>query len=270
MAAAGGYLYTSLSFNFKVVDVSDPRNPAVVGEGLPWAFVSHVAVSEDRLCCSYNYSMFGEQGSGVNYADVSDPLHPTNLGHYILPDRQDVSDEGGRIISTHARGVGLHGPFVLLAAAYEGFQVIDFTDPQHPRLVRNFPVSTVAWDLLVEGDLVYCVAYGELLILDVSDPLDPVVVSALADAGGVDVTKAGSLLYVASDWDGIMMIDVSDPGSPFIVGRIPVIYEANSVASFGETLYENDHLGALQIFDISDPAHPRSIDSHSAFLTVRS
>ena len=173
-------------------------------------------------------------------------------------------DEGGRIITTHARGVGLHGPFVLLAAAYEGFQVIDFTDRQHPHLVWNFPVSTVAWDLMVEGDLVYCVAYGELLILDVSDPLDPVAVSSLADAGGVDVTKAGSLLYVASDWDGITMIDVSDPDSPFIVGRVPVMYEANRVASFGETLYEIDCRGALQIFDISDPAHPRSIGSHPA------
>jgi hypothetical protein len=267
MAAAGGYLYTPLSFNLKVIDVSDPRNPVVVGDGLPWSFVSHAAVSEDRLCCSYNYSMFGEQGSGVNYADVSDPLHPTSLGHYILPDRKGVPGEGDRIISTHARGVGLHGVFVLLAAAYEGFQLIDFTDPRHPYLVWNFPVSTDAWDLVVEGDLVYCVAYGELLILDVSDPLDPVAVSSLADAGGVDITKAGSLLYVASGWDGIKMIDVSDPGSPFIVGRVPVMYEANIVVSYGETLYENDRYGALQIFDISDPAHPRSIGSHPTYLS---
>lgn len=254
------YLYLSHFWrsSWSVVDVTEPDRPALVRtiDGPPNTWTLQVQVADglmltalEKATPGWGYDPELTEQVGVLVWDVaSDPANPKQLCHY---------DTTGR--GTH-RNYYAGGRYAYLAAEPEGFQgnilvVLDLADPSHP-------VEAGRWwwpgqhhaggerpefrhylhgPAYVVGDLAY-LSYGRvgMVILDVSDPTRPTLVSRLSfgDFGsplgchsaipyGPGVVVANSEALAEGDTESLpyaVVVDVSSPESPRIVSWLPTPY----------------------------------------------
>jgi hypothetical protein len=149
-----------------------------------------------------------------------------------------------------------------------GMLVIDITDPSKPQRVGA--LEQVFGPLVVTGNYAY-VADGEagLRVIDISKPANPQRVGGCDTSGYAGaVAVSGNYAYVADGAAGLQVIDISNPTNPRLVGRQDTTEEAWRVAVAGDYAYVGmwcDYpLGALEVIDISDPAHLRRVGGNSA------
>ncbi len=196
------------------------------------------------------------------------------------------------------RALSADGPWELhaslTACAYTDEQVEPGTAYWYRVVPRgiNAPASDAAWanvsrighpilgmadtpgdarNIAVQGSYAYVAdRSGDLRVLDISDPLAPVVVSACSIPGyGNDVAVAGDYAYVAADDYGLQVIDISDPAAPVRVGGCDTAAYANGVAVDGDYVYLVDYQrgpvtvdGGLYVIDVTDPTDPQITGSH--------
>ncbi len=105
---------------------------------------------------------------------------------------------------------------------------------------------------------------GNITIVDVTDPVNPSIVSTLDEVIGFDIKISGQYAYVAnSDFpsatdDSSRIVDVSDPANPMVVGAFQA---SHNVFTDGDHLFStNESAPGLRIFDIgTDPTKPEMI-----------
>ena len=145
---------------------------------------------------------------------------------------------------------------------------IDITLPGSPREIGSITTPGEVNELFLAGSYLY-VAAGDvgLLVVDVSDPTQPVEVASVAIEDGADkVSVAGDRAFVLRNTNsssvGMVVIDVSNPGSPRVVGRLDdipgSIYLAPVVA--GQQALVSGYSG-FHIIDVSSPADLRVVGS---------
>jgi len=99
-----------------------------------------------------------------------------------------------------------------------------------------------------------------LQIIDVSNPLLPVVTGTVETPGyALDVEVAGNFSYVA-DVMGLLVIDTSVPDAPAIVGSLETPGPARDLAISGNLVLVAD-LAGLQVIDILAPSSPQPVGS---------
>lgn len=115
-----------------------------------------------------------------------------------------------------------------------------------------------AEDLDVAGDYAYIPDQWEgLLIVDVSDPADPVRIgSCLGNA--LEVAVEGDYAYVAGTDDYFRVVDVSDPHHPIFVGECYVGRRATDMSVAGDIVYLQTY-GGLYAFNVADPSQPTQV-----------
>jgi hypothetical protein len=74
----------------------------------------------------------------------------------------------------------------------------------------------------VLGETAYLAAEGAgLQVLDISDPIQPIIIGALATTNGtMDLDVVGDLVFLADGHNGLKCVDVSNPASPMVVGEL--------------------------------------------------
>jgi hypothetical protein len=98
------------------------------------------------------------------------------------------------------------------------------------------------------------VADGNLQILDVTDPFNPVFTGSCDSDGQVhNVFVSDSYAYATTD--NLHILDASDPFIPVSVGSYEVPGNAGDVFVSGDYAYVA-HGDSLQILDVSDPSNP--------------
>ncbi|MBM3879681.1 MAG: hypothetical protein FJ387_08170 [Verrucomicrobia bacterium] len=113
-----------------------------------------------------------------------------------------------------------------------------------------------AREVAVQGQYAYVAASeGGLIIIDVSDPANPVRVGGTSGAAS-RVTVSGNYAYVAAYGLGLEVINVSNPANPVRVGGVDTSGSAEGVAVAGDHAYVADFDAGLQVIDVSDPANP--------------
>lgn len=154
------------------------------------------------------------------------------------------------------------GDLLYAALGHEGVGVLDVTRPGQPRLVFRLPLPGTAAHLVREGDRLYVVSgYSGLHILSLQDRRSPQAIGHF-DAVVSDVVVFGTYAYAVKR--DFTVIDVSDPAAPRQVRKLADW--ADSVALRGTTMVVavssstsgGGREGALQVFDLAEPAHPRS------------
>lgn len=75
--------------------------------------------------------------------------------------------------------------------------------------------------VVVEGDYAYCSAALGLAIFDVENPSQPIQIGTCLTPASGKIELAGTYVYMAAGWSGMIVIDVSDPTAPEIVGDVP-------------------------------------------------
>ena len=134
---------------------------------------------------------------------------------------------------------------------------------QELELVGTIPEA--AGVVAVHGEHAYLGEGPTLRVYDISDPAAPAAGGSVALPANIyDIDVAGSVAYVAMDFDGLATVDVSDPAAPRLLGTFRTPGQALSVALSGTTAAVANRLSGLELVDVSDPAAPATRASYFA------
>ncbi|NHK32429.1 MAG: hypothetical protein FK730_13830 [Asgard group archaeon] len=107
---------------------------------------------------------------------------------------------------------------------------------------------------------------GGVMIIDISDPTSPVLLSSLYD-GGVphEIVIKDDIAFVADGSDGLEILNVSDLENPFEIYQYPVSTYSSDVELVGDLLYTANWDFGLEIFNISNPNSPVKICQYNEY-----
>ncbi len=205
---------------------------------------------------------------GLRIFDISDPSEPELLSH--------VPESPALISTGHSSGFA-HQIYVYDEIAYigdgsSGLTIIDCQDPQNPEILTNY-VGGYTWDVHVENNLAYIVnGFNNIgnpgfMILNVSDPSNPVQLSnslTSGDTNGVEI--AGNKAYVLKT-EGLKILDISNSSEPQLIGQYagPTGSFAIDVEISGNYAFLTFWNKGLQILDIEDPTDITLIGEYNEF-----
>jgi hypothetical protein len=114
-------------------------------------------------------------------------------------------------------------------------------------------------------DLAFSALAGGVIIIDVSDPTNPILVTDSIQTQGIvqdlHYDSATQRLYIAADEGDLEIWDIQNPTAPQQISVTPIYYfgvetPATSVDVVGNTAYVSTSWGYLHWLDVSDPANP--------------
>ncbi len=286
-AVSGSHLYAAASEDgFRVIDISNPTLPIVVGSLETTSFGPQAVAADER------YAYIAVAYSGLWIIDVADPAHPVVVSTVPTPgyaidvaiqgnlvyftDREngmyvvDVSDHSAPVVIGHldfgndARGIAVQGSYAYVGRAYGGdLYVIDVSNPAAPFLVTDVAISGYPQEIAISGDHAYLACGSSFVVIDISNPAFPAVVATvLGDAANVEVQ--GDFAYVMSYAEGLFILDVSRPDHPVRSGVFNLQDSRPAVAVVDGRAY----LGAfgfpyrwLGVVDVSQPRPVETIGS---------
>ncbi|MBI3632236.1 MAG: DUF5011 domain-containing protein [Candidatus Vogelbacteria bacterium] len=206
---AGKYAYVASGPGLSIMDVSDPYNlKEVSGTGFDCGAASRKGVYVDGkfayLTSDGNNDSCpgGNNNAGPKYLkfNVSDPLHPQQVGNANLP--------------AAAFGLYASGKYVYVADGTAGLQIVNALDDS---IVGSYDTNGTSYNVKVAGNYAY-VADGSngLVVLDVSNPVSPVLVGTYTSSGTVyDVSISGKYAYITGT-AGLETIDINGIDVPAI------------------------------------------------------
>ena len=205
-----GIAYVSDGPTVRLVDVSNPAAPAVLGS---YTFPQNVYGV--RVSGSVVYAAIDFDGLGI--LDVSDPAAPALLGSFRT---------AGQALS-----VDVIGTTAVVANRLSGLEVIDASDPTAPVSSGSYFTEGYAIDVKAVGSFVYVVDRpGGLSIIDLtqsseSGELDATGMASSAErpattaAVSLDPDARGATLAAIVTTDTLVeLFDVSNPSAPAAVG----------------------------------------------------
>ena len=230
----------------QIMDITNPVYPTPVsavfdGSGGFSALGGAIAV-EVFTQGGRTYAIVAAWGDdGVQIMDITNPVYPTPVSAVFdgsggfsaleYPYDVEVFTQGGRT-------------YAIVAAYYDGVQIMDITNPIHPS-----PVSAVFDDsggfgalygandaeVFTQGGRTYAIvaAHGDgVQIMDITNPIHPSPVSAVFDGSGgfsalgqprdAEVFTQGGRTYaiVAAHDDGVQIMDITNPIHPSPVSAV--------------------------------------------------
>ena len=242
-----------------IYDVSEPTHPIHLGSARVSGYAYDVAVSGA-------YAYVAAYDAGLAIVDISDPMAAHVVGTLSTKGRaRAVAISGNQVYVTDA--LWNEGPFGR-ELLYAGFQIIDASDPAHPRTRGHLEwTDAVGQDLKVVGNDVF-VAGGPLLVVDVSNPDEPRLRSSTSVPGvfafGVDIFDDRAAVADASG--GLQLFDITNRDAPVPRGRVRTAGYSYRVAVEGafayladsndERNFFDDQMTGLRVIDISDSDAP--------------
>ena len=177
--------------NLRVIDAADPPTAVELGS---------VATSQTRGLAVRDGLAYVADGSldlagGLRIYDVSDPAAIPVVGYH---------GEG----CSEAIDVALSGDLAIVACSFDGFHVVDVSDPAAPALLAVVPPGgNAAWD----GGAALGTDHG-VLVVDLDSPRAPTVIAELPTAWTVRAlgTPGDGRLYAASGPGGVYRWALAD------------------------------------------------------------
>ena len=233
-----------------VVDVRDPAAPVPVGH-LPcagsgydiglWNDIAVMSIdspSGNSSVAADGCNLEGTEGQeGIRLVDVSDRANPVEVKFLPL----DCGSHTNVTFDHQGRGLVYNQSYPASTSgacpsAHGYISVVDITDPTDPQVVSKPSVQPAVGchDGAVHGDYAYMACLTEGQVWDISDPVNPVVLTHLTWPDAI--------------WHSS---DVSNDGSTVIFG-----FESFGTGSSSCTGTSEGPIGALNFYDASDPANP--------------
>ena len=216
MSLAGDYLYVVTDRLFKAVDCSDPVDPMVVYEKLDCPGPGYGLDVEGR------YAYYGCGRGGVYILDVRNPMNVREVSR--------IGIYGGLVMVDSARG-----RMYVTTEGEDGLKkllIYDVSDVWSPVEISEVDLGEDEdGEVDVERlDTLLFVGVGrKMKVLDVSDPIDPVVLGELegnTEAVEVEMGDTG-IVYVLWEYelwddDTLYVVDVSSPNDPEVLAAYSV------------------------------------------------
>jgi hypothetical protein len=248
--------------DLRILEVSDPANPALLGTydgGKPFQVVQ-AAGSLVYLAAGSNYLI----------VDAADPSAPDLLvDEYLAFQIHDVRVLGDNIYFLAVELNILNLSNDCLAG------VLDVSDLSNPGLLgsitEQFSTSeSCAGRLFPSGERLF-VAHGQLQLIDSSDPGQLELSGTYTTLRPSGVAVEGSNVYVADETQGLVIFGTGEPFSLTRRGSLGLKGWATGVRLAGRYAFvwtvnpSHPHFpsGSLNIVDVGDPDHPVLLSSQS-------
>ncbi len=241
----------------KVIDISDPDEPAEIGSIATPGF--------PQTACTIGDTLFVADKSALLVFDVSRPDSPLELGSYSPPGGTSSFDQ-----------VDVQGAYAYVLESLFGLRILDVSDLaaiHEVATVPHYETSVIFSPIRVSGDFAYYLQNGDasgkaLVILDVTDPTSPLVISSHGLPGdwwfyGFDYD--GGRVCIARGTCGLSILDVSAPGAITELGCYQPYGLNLGVAAAGDYAFvstQNDGENLI-IYDTSDPTAPAEVNALS-------
>jgi len=140
---------------------------------------------------------------------------------------------------------------------------IDFTE------ISSIGTNGETMNVFLQGDIAYVLDTtdynpGGLVIIDVSDPYNPVKLSSLYDGGSpMELVVKDDYAFVADGSDGFEIINLSDLAHPVEIYQYPVNTYSSDIAIKDDLLFAANWDYGLEIFNITNPASPVKLVQYS-------
>jgi hypothetical protein len=234
-----------------IVDISNPTDPVFAA-----SFEISDSDCEIYVESGYCYLIYFFNGL-MQIFDVTDPYDPVLAGDYQgLSWPQDVSVYNG-----YAYMVGNNE-----GGDSNGLYIVNVEDPQNPNLETtvNLPYSYFTISISFEYAYINGCRYGgplqpdtgEFCIIDISNPIDPILVGSLNDMTRIgDIFISDDRAYLARNVGNLYIIDVSDSADPIMMGVYNHPISLEGVEVFRAYAFCEDWQNTFAI-NISDPHNP--------------
>lgn len=219
----------------KVLDISDPNQIEILGSVDFGDWTEKLAVTG-----SYVYATNG--WDGIVIVDVSDPANPQLVG------------ETG--IDGFAEDIEVRGDYAYVTGMYNTLTVIDVSDVHDPHVVTELQPWHHGRKLAVSGNYAL-VCYGDLDVVNISNPMAPHRVGRMSAAGfnANCVAASGSIAYVANQGKGLEVVSFANPANPVAIGSVPIQTECWDIEVAGiRLLYVAGN--KVIVIDVSVPSNP--------------
>ncbi len=258
MAIVDLYGYVADSVGLRIVDLSAPNNPQVVGTVPTATKPAGVAVSGE-----YAYVATAYSNNALSIIDISDKSNP-HVVSSLLP------ASGGTCIGLSASGstalAYLGGYF---AGKGNGLYVVDVSDPLAPSALGFISLGSSPQALVLADHYVY-LAMGAtgVQIVDVVNPNEPTSVASFSGAGNASrlaflQTSSGNTLAIPTN-AGLSLVNVSTPSFPTLIATALPTTAVTDVVTMGNgqvAVAAGYPSNGLFVLDVSTPTNPGTIGS---------
>ena len=183
--------------------------------------------------------------------DISTPETPKRVGSYTFPER--------------IWGFRLAGDSVYVAADIFGLGILDVSNPAAPLLRGSFKTPGQAKSVSVTGSTALIADHvSGVDVVDISNPAKPVSAGSIfLDGFARDAMTNGSVAYAVDTPNGFYILDLSkkgaqEPSVALQAAQVSARAQVEVLQTHGQTIAIIAG-GALQMYDVSNPAAPVKI-----------
>jgi hypothetical protein len=171
--------------------------------------------------------------AGISVVNVASPLSPSVVT--TIP-------TGGEVL-----GVTVDGARLYVADREFGLLLFDLSSPASPQPLGSLELYG-AGSVVIDGTRAYVGAYGELDVVDVSNPMAPSLIGA---QGAGDSQHAllldGDRVYLGGQGNIFYLFDVSDPAQPREIGFQFSHGEAAAFGRYQDVIYAADPSAGIHV-----------------------
>ncbi|MBP7688406.1 MAG: hypothetical protein KA765_10875 [Thermoflexales bacterium] len=243
----------------RLIDVSDPAQPVVVGEIQVTDYIIDLAADDQYV---YLLGGGGTITNGLRIIDISDPAMPVLTGFFP-----------GTYFYSY---VAVSGSYAYLWEDYGKIHTLDLSDPAHPIKIGESSIAGGwVWDMVADNQAVYVVTEDSFIepysatlhLLNATQPatlthISTVTLHALGAGNGYygDLSVHGNRVYVADAT--LQIIDVTDPAHPIWRGE----YTGPTTGAHGSISGNRAVVGVLgrgwRVLDVTDAQHPIELGAY--------
>jgi len=187
----------------------------------------------------------------IEFIDVNNPEQPLLLGSCQVPGV--VPGVQGKIIIADTLA------YVLTQS--DGIQIINISNPVEPQIIGSYDYNNVA-DIIISGNYAYIAGYDQLFVLDVTDILNPVLLSTCYGSL-CDISLQDDLIYGIhnSSPNNLRIIDVSNPINPQLLSNFDLPIYSTAGIAVKELVVYISYSQFLWSINIEDPSEPIILDT---------
>lgn len=252
----GTRAYVVAGTQFKVLDLTDPLNPAVLGtltHGFTDLRVEVHAIHNNIVWLARSWSGGMGQATYISGIDVSNPAAPAAAGTLMFQSTSSLLSSVSRI----------HNGYLLVHDYSRNVvYVVDIANPATPSVYAQWSVPNMVSGgpglPHIEGNLFYlpCGENRTLRIYDLTNLASVTqvgVVSTSEECYG-PAAKVGAFVYVTTRTQIMDALDVSNPASPVKVGSVPAT--GYPKVWKGRLFTFRDSPSTITAYDLANPASP--------------
>jgi len=241
----GDFAYCAADSGLRIIDVSNPQNPALIGFVRIWFSGDNGYIDDIFIIDGYAYLT---SRNGLYRINVANPFNPVILDSIVTCFPSDVYGNDKYLY------LSLYDTTII--------NIFDVSDSSNIIKVGSFTTNETPSGIYVSGYYMYVVEVGwgleALYVVNITEPSNPEIAGELREfISPREVYVHENYAYLCFGSPDIMIVDINTPSDPVLVGSLGI--GGNDIVISGT--YAVAGVNSLKIIDISDPTNPTPIDS---------